>query len=240
MEFRVLLGKQRFGALPRGVEFNNGEPCTPGSEKGNERSQGQMWNVCIVINMLNSSKHWLSFYWSSLFRSCLYTSALLKVLIVTISDMNIPPFSFQFVFLFDKQKIFNQHASFIGFSFFLYLFPTRESGVFLKTEKKSASSLPRNFEQTEVFEKINDYCYFPTTPIKLYPCQKIAIRCEVDLSSQLAGFNAVYPEHPWKQWPRSCREASFSTTQVCNWTTHIQSRWPHCCFVYCFLKYIEK
>lgn len=94
MEFWVLLGKQRFGALPRGVEFNNGEPCTPGSEKGNERSQGQMWNVCIVINMLNSSKHWLSFYWSSLFRSCLYTSALLKVLIVTTSDMNIPHFIF--------------------------------------------------------------------------------------------------------------------------------------------------
>lgn len=63
---------------------------------------GQMWNVRIVINMLNSSEHWL-FYWSFLLGFTLYyyyynASALLKVLSHTTSDMeiNIPCF-----FLFD-------------------------------------------------------------------------------------------------------------------------------------------
>lgn len=51
-------------------------------EQGNKRSQGQMWNVCIVINMFNYSEHWL-FYWSIRIGS--YSSALLEVLRVTAS-----------------------------------------------------------------------------------------------------------------------------------------------------------
>jgi hypothetical protein len=59
-----------------------------------------MWYVRIVINMLNSSEHWLLFYWGSV--SVLFitinASALLKVLSHTTSDVeiNIPCF-----FLFD-------------------------------------------------------------------------------------------------------------------------------------------
>lgn len=76
------------------------------------RSQGQMWNVRIVINMLNSSEHWL-FYWSFLLGFTLYyyyynASALLKVLSHTASDMEINvPSLFS---VWSETKIFNKHV----------------------------------------------------------------------------------------------------------------------------------